>query len=80
MEEVLLKERFARLQAEFNRKLYNHFVAQRNLANLETDLNRIEAGLVELESLIKEKEQAQRKVAEAKAAEKPAPIRKTGDK
>ena len=56
MFENALEQRFIRLQAEFNRKLYRYFTLCRELPKLEEDLNRIEAGLFELEQSKKDLE------------------------
>ena len=61
----ILRQRFETLQREFNQKLYKFFTTKRDLALLETDLNRIESGLAEMEIALKQSEKIKQEQAAA---------------
>jgi len=61
-----LAEQFAQRKAEFDAALYRHYALKRQVAKLEEDLTRMEAGLVELERVKKEWE-AQEAIEKAQA-------------
>ena len=53
-EENILRQRFVALQTEFNKNTYRYFVLNRELAKVEEDILRIEAGLAEMEHALKD--------------------------
>jgi len=66
MFEKKLNERFARLQAELAQLLYQHYTAKRQLARLEENVARVEAGIAELNQ-VKRDVDTQEAIDKAKA-------------